>query len=456
MNDELFLNESTAFARMTDAEAVAASQYADGYMRFLDASKTEREAVAYAIRSAEARGYQSYRFGMPIRPGDKYYYNNRGKSVFLFRIGTGNIEEDGVRIAAAHVDSPRLDLKPCPLYEESGMGFLKTHYYGGIKKYQWTTIPLALHGVVVRKDGTSVNICIGEDPRDPVFYVNDLLPHLAYGQMDKKASDLITGEQLNILLGSEPAKDAETDPIKTNLLRLLNAKYGITEADFLSAEISAVPAFGARRVGLDGSLIGAYGHDDRVCAYPAITALFDLTDTTKTVMAILADKEEIGSEGTSGMKSAIFVDLLTEICNGLGANVRAVRAVSKCLSADVNAAYDPNFPEVFEKKNSSQINRGAVITKYTGSRGKSGSSDASAELVAWVRAVLDSHNVVWQIGELGKVDVGGGGTVAKYIAEQNIETVDLGVPVISMHAPYEVIAVNDLYMTYRCLLAFYE
>lgn len=456
MCKDLFMKDETCFDRMTEEEHAAAQQYAEGYMRFLDASKTEREAVAYAIRSAEAFGYRPFQFGMPVRPGDRYYYNNRGKSVYLFRIGTGNIENDGIRIAAAHVDSPRLDLKPCPLYEESGMSFMKTHYYGGIKKYQWTTIPLALHGVVVCKNGKTLNVCIGEDPGDPVFYVNDLLPHLAYGQMDKRASDLITGEQLNLLVGSKPDKDADSDPIKANILNLLNHQYGITEEDFLSAELSAVPAFKARMVGLDSSLIGAYGHDDRVCAYPAITALFDLTDESKTVMAILADKEEIGSEGTSGMKCAIFTDLLTEICEGLGANVRAVRAASKCLSADVNAAYDPNFPEVFEKRNSSQINRGAVITKYTGSRGKSGSSDASAELVAWVRSILDAHNVVWQVGELGKVDVGGGGTVAKYIAEQNIETVDLGVPVISMHAPFEVIAVNDLYMTYRCLLAFYE
>lgn len=372
-------------------------------------------------------------------------------------MGTAPLTE-GVRIAAAHIDSPRIDLKQHPLYEDSGMGFFKTHYYGGIKKYQWTAIPLALHGTVVKRDGSVLEVCIGEDPKEPVFYINDLLPHLARAQMGKTLGDAIPGETLNLLIGSRPypGEAGESDRIKVALLKLLYEKYGIVESDFISAELSAVPAFPVREIGFDRSLIGGYGHDDRVCAYPALTALLDTPAPRHTAIAVLADKEETGSDGATGMKSAAFFDLLDAIARSFGADPAAVRAASKCLSADVNAAYDPNFGEVYEKRNSSKINYGVVMTKFTGARGKSGTSDASAAYVGYVRSLFDRQQIVWQTGELGKVDEGGGGTVAMFLAEKNIDTVDLGVPVISMHAPYEVVAKADLYMTYRAISAFLQ
>ncbi|MBR6708521.1 MAG: aminopeptidase, partial [Clostridia bacterium] len=355
----------------------------------------------------------------------------------------------------AHIDSPRLDLKQCPLYEDSGMGFFKTHYYGGIKKYQWTAIPLALHGVVIRADGSSVTVTVGEDEGDPVFYVNDILPHLGAEQGKRTLSEAIPGEKLNILIGSRPFADTKAaTPIKLNLMKILNEKYGITETDFFSAELTAVPAYKARDIGFDRSMLGAYGHDDRVCAYPALKAIIDCADPTHTLLCILADKEETGSDGNTGMQNSLMCDLIDEIARARGGNVNLVRANSKCLSADVSAAYDPNFAEVFEKRNSSLMGYGVVLTKFTGARGKNSTSDASAEYVGWIRACMAKEKVVWQAGELGKVDAGGGGTVAKYIANQNIDTVDLGVPVISMHAPFEVIAKVDLYEAYRAFSAF--
>lgn len=454
LKETLFYKRKNVFEEGGDEAFAASAAYAEGYKRFLDASKTEREAVDAAIALAEKQGFKPYDFGDKLEVGGKYYFNNRGKSIYFFRIGTEPVE-NGVFISAAHIDSPRLDLKQNPLYEDSGMGFFKTHYYGGVKKYQWTTIPLALHGVVTKTDGTKVNVVIGEDESDPVLYINDLLPHLAREQMSKTLSQGVTGEQLNILLGTKPFDNKSGDnAIKLNLMKLLNEKYGFTEEDFQSAELCGVPAYKARDIGLDRSLIGSYGHDDRVCAYAALTALFDTVDEKKTVITILADKEEIGSEGTSGMQTMLFLDLLAEIASAFGANIHKLRRNSKCLSADVNAAFDPNFAEPYERSNSSYLNGGVCLTKYTGSGGKSGTNDASSEYVAYVRNIFDQNGVVWQSGELGKVDAGGGGTVAKYIAKYNIETVDLGVPVISMHAPYEVISKLDLYMTYKAFHSF--
>lgn len=454
LKEELEYKNRSAFESISEDELERSFAYAESYKLFLDNCKTEREAVKYSVAMAKRRGYTEYRLGDDIAVGGKYYYNNRGKQLVVFRVGEEPLE-NGAYIMAAHIDSPRLDLKQNPLYEDSGLGLFKTHYYGGIKKYQWTAVPLALHGIVMKSDGTSVDICIGEDEDEPIFYVSDLLPHLAKDQMSKSLAEGITGEGLNIIVGSEPYREEETDgAIKLNLLRILNEKYGMCEEDFLSAELTAVPAMHARDIGLDRSLIAGYGHDDRVCAYSELTALLDSNDTVKTVFAVLADKEETGSDGVSGMQSELFADILAEVCEAKGANYRVVKANSKCLSADVNAAYDPNFPEVLEKKNACYANCGVVLSKFTGARGKSGTSDATSEFTAYVRSFLNRNGVVWQMAELGKVDQGGGGTVAKFIANMNIDTIDVGVPVISMHAPYEAISKLDLYMTYKAFCAF--
>ena len=455
MMEMLSYKKQNIYEKATPEEVKEIYDYADGYMQYLDAAKTEREAVTTSIEMAKNAGYTEYKIGDKIAVGDKKYYNNNGKSLILFRVGTNDIEKDGVRIIASHIDSPRLDLKQVPMYEDAGLGFLKTHYYGGIKKYQWTAIPLALHGVVVKADGEVVTVNIGEDEKDPVFYINDLLPHLAARQVTEPLGTAISGETLNILIGGLPYADEEvSDKIKLTALSYLYEKYGITEYDFISAELSCVPAYKARNIGFDGALIGAYGHDDRVCSYPALTALFNAENDDRSVMVILADKEEIGSVGLSGMQSDVFVDIMDEIALCLGKNPRVVRRNSKCLSADVNAAYDPNFADVYEKRNSAMISCGTVMSKYTGSRGKSGTSDASAEFVGFVRRVFDENGVIWQTSELGKVDAGGGGTVAMFIANHNIETVDIGVPVISMHAPFEVVSKADVYSTYKAFLAF--
>ena len=454
LNEQLFYQKKSVYQKKDASDIDKAYDYAKGYAAFLDAAKTEREAVREAIRLAESKGFTPYRFGDKVKKGGRYYYNNRGKSLYLFTVGEEPLES-GIRISAAHIDSPRLDLKQCPLYEEGGMSFFKTHYYGGIRKYQWVATPLALHGVVVKKDGSTVEVTVGEDTSDPVFYINDLLPHLGHEADRKPMGEAIPGEKLNILVGSRPFDHSdEKDLIKLNTMVLLNEKYGITEDDFLSAELSVVPAFKARDIGFDRSLIGAYGHDDRVCAYPALSAIFDCADSKHTLMCVLADKEETGSDGNTGMKSDLFLDLINSLSTALNADPAAVRANSKCLSADVSAAYDPNFPDVFEKRNTPLLSAGVVLTKFTGSRGKSGTNDASAEYIGWLRGIMEDAGVVWQAGELGKVDCGGGGTVAKFLAEHNIETVDLGVPVISMHAPCEVIAKVDLYEAYRAFCAF--
>ena len=453
LREQLGYKTKNGGAVLSVEEIAAADTYCEGYKHYLDVAKTEREAVDEAVTMAEAAGFVPFDAKMPLKAGDKVYLNNRGKALLLAVIGTRPIT-DGVTIAAAHIDSPRLDLKPNPLYEDSEIAYFDTHYYGGIKKYQWVAIPLALHGVIVRRDGSTVTVNIGEDEADPVFCVTDLLPHLGQEQMKRPASEIIRGEDLNLLIGSRPFKDDEgSDAVKLNILNILHEKYDITEADFLSAELEIVPAFKAKDVGFDRSLIGAYGHDDRVCAYPAVTSLLAAGTPDYTAVAILADKEEIGSEGNTGMQSAFLRYFIDDIAAAFGEKGHHVLSKSICLSADVNAALDPIYPDVMVRSNAAKINHGVCITKYTGARGKSGTSDASAEYMAKVRAILDENEVLWQTGELGKVDAGGGGTVAMYIANLDVDTVDLGVPVLSMHAPMEVVSKIDVYMAHKAFLA---
>lgn len=430
----------------------AINDYAQGYKAFLDNAKTEREAVKYAVELLSSKGYKPFMFGDKLEKGGKYYLNNRQKSICAFRIGQ-NV--DGVKLVGAHIDSPRLDIKQNPLYEQQDMAYLKTHYYGGIRKYQWATIPLALHGVIVKKDGQVVDVKIGDDLDDPVLCITDLLPHLSREQNQKPLATAFTGEGLNILIGSQSICEEEKDGVKLNILKLLNEKYGITETDFLSAELCAVPAQNARDLGLDRSMISAYGHDDRVCSYPALTAFIDTEDSEETCICLLADKEETGSDGVTGSQCSILYDLLDEICENFGVNKNRVRMNSTCLSADVTAGYDPLYADAFEKANATYINGGVALCKFTGSGGKGGTSDATAELVGKVRTLLDKNEIVWQLGELGKVDQGGGGTIAKYVANRNIDTIDIGVPVLSMHSPLEVISKKDLYETYRAFKCFY-
>lgn len=454
---ELAYKRTNVYEKADEALLSKIFDYAEKYKKYLDEGKTEREACAAAKRMAIANGYKPYKFGQKLSAGDKVYYDNRGKNLYLIKVGTDDIGEKGIRILASHIDSPRIDFKQVPLYEKNNIALAKTHYYGGIRKYQWTAVPLALHGAVALKGGNVVEIKVGEDENDPVFYISDLLPHLAAKQNAKTLGEGIGGEDLNIWLGNIPyvcASDEKDKTVKENLLQILNKKYGICEEDFLSAEISAVPAFKAKDVGFDRALVGAYGHDDRVCSYPAFTALFDEEANKNTVMVVLADKEEIGSEGTTGMQCAIFLDLIDALASSFGVSSAQVRANSKCLSADVNAAFDPNYPSVSEAGNSAYISCGAGITKFTGARGKSASNDADAEFIGWLRKIFDENGVIWQTGEMGKVDEGGGGTVAKYIANTNVDTIDIGVPVISMHSPYELISKADLYEVYLAFRAF--
>ncbi len=455
MNKDILYTKETVYKKAGKEITSNAFAYAEGYKSFLDRAKTEREAVAAAVEMLEAKGFREYMLGDDIKLGDRLYYNNRGKNLFAFVIGTDGAE-NGLRITASHVDAPRIDLKQCPLYEDGGFGYFKTHYYGGIRKYQWVATPLSLHGVVIKKDGTSVEIKIGEDDKDPIFYISDLLPHLGREQSKLPLSEGIKGEQLNVLIGNIP--EDEEGSVKNAVMTLINEKYGITEEDFLSSELCVVPAAKARDVGFDRSLIGAYGHDDRVCAYPSLTAMLEALDEgcENSMLCILADKEETGSDGVSGMKSDIMLDIINEIAYKMNLSPARLRAASKCLSADVSAGYDPNFAEVYEKMNSALVGCGTIFTKYTGGGGKSGTNDANPEFIAWLRAAMDKYGVVWQSAELGKVDAGGGGTVAKYISAHNIETIDLGVAVISMHAPYEVVAKVDVYETHRAIKAFYS
>ena len=442
--------------RISAVEEAEMNDYCEQYKAFLDVSKTERECVVSAIRLAEAKGFRSYTPGMDIAPGDKLYYNNRGKAIMLMVIGQKPLSE-GANIGAAHTDAPRLDLKPNPLYEDAELAYLKTHHYGGIRNYQWVTVPLELHGLVVRRDGSEVYVKIGDDPRDPQLVINDLLPHLGREQGKKPLNEAIPSESLNILVGSRPLRDDDgSDRVKVEVLRLLHEKYGITEEDFISAELEAVPAANARDIGFDRSLIGAYGHDDRVCAYAELAALLALDKPEKTAVCIFADKEEIGSEGVSGMQGDYFEYIMGSLCRSQGVGLRECLAHSFCLSADVTAAYDPNFAEVYERRNSAYVNYGIGLCKYTGAGGKSGASDASAEVVGKVRKLFNDEGVIWQMAELGRTDAGGGGTVAKYMAKRNIDTLDAGVPVLSMHAPFETVAKLDCYMTYRGMKAIFE
>ena len=452
----LIYEKKNGYDRIGSAEQEAMEAYCTGYKQFLDAGKTERECVDRTISLAQAAGFKAFERGMELKAGDKVYLSNRGKSIMLAVIGRKGLEQ-GVNIGAAHIDSPRLDLKQLPLYETDDMAFLKTHYYGGIRKYQWVTIPLELHGVVALKSGETVKVSVGNGPEDPVFTINDLLPHLGAEQAKKPLGEAIPAESLNILVGSRPLKDDEgSERVKLAILELLNRKYGIVEEDLISAELCAVPNFKASDVGFDRSLIGSYGQDDRVCAYATLTALLQLGTPSRTAVCMLADKEEIGSEGVSGMKSQAFDTFMADLCAAQGVLPRVCYENSFCLSTDVTAAYDPNFAEVYEKRNSALINCGVGLCKYTGARGKSEASDASAELVAYVRRVLDNADVLWQMAELGKVDAGGGGTVAAYMAQRNIDTLDAGVPVLSMHAPFETVAKLDCYMTFKAMKAIYE
>ncbi len=455
LRNRLLSNPKNGYAALTAEQKAEMNAYCQRYTAFLDACKTEREATTWAANTAENNGFKALVPGMDVKPGDKVYFNNRGKSIMLAVIGSETLDK-GANICAAHVDSPRMDIKPNPLYEDSEIAYLKTHYYGGIKKYQWATIALALHGVVYRKDGSVVTVTIGEDDTDPVLYVSDLLPHLAADQMQKTAAKAIEAEQMNVIMGSEPLTGEGADLVKLHIMKLLNEKYGIVEDDFLSAELTMVPAGKCREVGLDRSLLGAYGHDDRVCAYAEIEPLLTMGTPKHTAVCILADKEEIGSVGVSGMLSHAFEYFMEMLCDAQGVKLTHCFANSFCLSADVTNAFDPNFPEVSDRRNNAKVNYGVAIMKYTGSRGKGGSSDAAAEAMGHVRTTLDNAGVIWQIGTLGKVDQGGGGTVAAYMANRNIVTVDAGVPVVSMHAPMEVVSKLDCYMTMLACKAIYE
>lgn len=441
----------------TDEKSVKkADKFCQGYMKFLNEAKTERECVVYVEKLAKSKGFEPFDKNGKYKPGDKVYYINRKKSIILCVFGKKSVGE-GVRLAAAHIDSPRLDLKPNPLYEDSETAFFKTHYYGGIKKYQWTAIPLSLRGVILKSDGSATEVSLGEKEGEPKFVITDLLPHLSAQQNKRTLSEGIKGEELNVLIGSRPFKsDKGNELVKLNVLKLLNDKYGIVEKDFLSAELTLVPAFPACDIGFDKSMIGSYGHDDRVCSYPAAMALFDAAAPEYTAVTVLTDKEEIGSEGNTGLNSAYLKYFIADLARLEGLCGRDVLSKSLCLSADVNAAFDPTFPEVTEKRNTAFINHGVCVTKYTGARGKSGTSDASAEFMNRIARLLDENKVCWQTGELGKVDEGGGGTVAMYIAALDVDVIDIGVPVLSMHSPYEVVSKLDVYMAYKAFLAFFE
>lgn len=433
-----------------------AAAFCEGYKAFLDEGKTERECVKKAVELLKAAGYAEFDTKGSYQPGDKVYYVNRNKAIIATTFGEKSVKE-GIRMNGAHIDSPRLDLKPSPVYEKDDMALFKTHYYGGIRKYQWATIPLAMHGVIVKKNGEMVELNLGEKPGDPVFCITDLLPHLSAEQNERKLKDGIKGEELNIVIGSIPYTDDEVkEPVKLMALKLMNEQFGITEKDFLRAEVEFVPAHKARDVGFDRSMVGAYGQDDRICAYTALMAEIDTKNPTYTTMTILTDKEEIGSEGNTGLNSNYVGDYITYLAELEGVNPKEVFRNTICLSSDVNAAYDPTFASVYDPLNSSYVNKGCVLTKYTGARGKSGSNDASAELMAKVIGIMEKEGVYWQIGELGAVDVGGGGTIAKFVASMNIDVVDLGVPILSMHAPFELASKLDVLNTYRAFKSFYK
>ena len=454
LREALMMSPKNGYTLMTPQQRQEMNDYAKRYMAFMNTCKTEREATTWAAREAEARGFQAFTPGMAVKPGEKIYYNNRNKSIMLAVIGQESLAK-GANICAAHADSPRLDLKPNPLYEDSEVAYFKTHYYGGVKKYQWPIHPLAIHGVVYRKDGSVITVTVGEKEDDPVLMVSDLLIHLSSEQMQKTLAKGITAEQLNIILGTEPLEGEGSDLVKLHILKWLNENYGLIEEDFLSAELTMVPAGKTREVGLDRSMIMAYGHDDRSCAFAELDAILAIENPTKTAVCIVADREEIGSIGISGMQSHAFEHFMGHLCDAQGVKLEDCFANSFCLSADVSNAFDPTFAEVSDKRNNSYLNHGVAIMKYTGGGGKSRASDASAEAMGHVRSTLDKAGVLWQIATLGKVDVGGGGTVAAFMANRNIVTVDAGVPVLNMHAPWELAAKLDCYMCMKACEAIY-
>ena len=456
------MREKEAWKKYSSEKKQQVMEFAETYRRFISDCKTERECVDEIKKQALQAGFEDMQeviaSGKKLQPGDRVFADNKGKSMALYIIGRQPMEQ-GLNILGAHIDSPRLDLKQNPLYEDTSLALLDTHYYGGVKKYQWVALPLALHGVVVRKDGTKAVVNIGEKPEDPVFGVSDLLIHLAGTQMEKKGAKVIEGEDLNVLVGSMPLENADKETketVKANILALLSEYYQIEEEDFLSAEIEVVPAHKARDIGLDRAMIGAYGHDDRVDAYPALMAEIGITAPAYTTICVLTDKEETGSDGVTGLNSMYTFHFIQQLCAGQGADYITACKAGKCLSADVTAAYDPTFADAFEPDNATYAGNGVAIYKYTGARGKSGTSDACAEMVSYLTRLLEKNNVVWQIGEMGKLDLGGGGTVAKYVANQDIDTIDIGVPVLSMHAPFEVVSKADVYMAYLTFKAFCE
>ncbi len=458
LSEKLLYKKQSAFERFERSELENADAYAKDYAVYLDSSKTEREAVEYTVDMLGAYGFKPYTLGADVYPGDRFYTVNRNKSLIAFVIGARGVA-DGFRILAAHIDSPRLDLKQHPIYEDNGVCYAKTHYYGGIRKYQWATIRLALHGVVTLKGGENITVTVGEDEGDPVFCISDLLPHLAKDQNAKTLGAAFTGEGLNVILCASPftedGRPAEVDDkVKLNLLSTLYDKYGITESDLMSAELCFVPAGRTVDVGFDRTLIGGYGHDDKVCAYTELTAMLENLDGENSIMCVFADKEETGSDGPTGMQGRLMIDIMDEVARATGCDPIAVRAASKCLSADVAAAFDPCYPDVYEKANSALLSCGVAVAKYTGSGGKYSTNDCPAEFVGEVRDVLDAAGVLWQTAELGKVDAGGGGTVAKYISRYNIDTLDIGVPVISMHAPFEIVSKYDVYSAHKAFSAF--
>lgn len=456
LKEQLFTRTDKGIASMKESEIKKADKYCEDYKKFIDHSKTEREAVKTAVKLAEKAGFVPFEQDKKYKAGDRIYYVNRHKALALAVIGKKGVK-DGVRLAIAHIDSPRIDLKPNPMYEASGLAMFKTHYYGGLKKYQWTALPLSLHGVVIKTDGTKIEINLGEKDDEPCFCITDLLPHLAKEQAQKPMAKVFTGEELNILAGSRPYDNSgESDLVKLNIMSILNKKYGITEEDFLSAELSFVPALKTRDVGFDESMIGGYGHDDRVCAYPALTAILETEMPENTVITMLADKEETGSDGNTGMQSDFLRYFIYDLAKAEGEEGYRVLSKSKCLSADVNAAFDPTYASVYETQNCSYLNKGVVISKYMGHGGKYDTSDASAEYMGEIRSMLEKNNVSWQTGELGKVDMGGGGTIAKYVANMNVDVIDLGVPVLSMHAPFEIVSKTDVYMAYRAFYCFFN
>lgn len=454
LKEKLFMSRENGAMKMDESALKKCDKFNEGYKQYLNSAKTEREAVKTTVKMIQEAGFEPYVSGKKYEAGAKVYVNNRDKALILAVVGTKPVSE-GVHIAAAHIDSPRLDLKQNPLYEDNELALFKTHYYGGIKKYQWTALPLALHGVLIQEDGTKIQVNIGEEEGDPVFCVTDLLPHLATQQMKRPVNEVVKGEELNILVGSRPFKDDDiSEKVKLNILNILHDKYGIYEEDFLSAELEAVPAIKARDIGFDRSMIGSYGHDDRVCAYTALQATLKCKAPAKTVVTVLADKEETGSDGNTGLNSSYLKYFIYDLAKACDTDGWTVLSNSECLSADVNAAFDPTFPDVTEKNNAAYLNYGVVVTKYTGARGKSGTSDASAEFMGRVRSLLNKEKVIWQTGELGKVDMGGGGTVAAYIANLNVDVIDVGVPVLSMHAPFEIVSKVDVYMAYKAFCAF--